>query len=89
VSEVKEIKEMNVKATEIRFVLLRNHQSKSNFFNQVGLCGLEFFGEQIDHVMPAVSKTASKGFENQTILLKQLKESFVKREQFDEAKQVK
>jgi hypothetical protein len=74
---------VNVKATEVRFVLLRNHHSKGNFFNQVGLASIEFTGDEIDHVMPSVGhKSRSKGFEQQVTLLMQLKHSFVKREQF-------
>ncbi len=40
--EVRTINNVTIKALEIRLLLMRNHHSKNNFFNQVALSSLEF-----------------------------------------------
>ena len=46
-SSVKCINNIEVKARQLRFILLKNHQKTNNFFNQVGLSLLEVTGEPI------------------------------------------
>ena len=80
-----------MKATELRIIIVKPHHNKANFFGQVGLVALEVKGESIDHVIPGSTisslmgsrvRKGSGSFEGQSSLLMQLKESFVRREQF-------
>lgn len=90
--EVKELANMQLRATEVRLLLLHNHPNVNNFFNQVGLSLLAFTGTPCeDHVMPPkpLNRSTLLSLDPQLNLLTQLKASFVRREQFEEAKQVR
>jgi hypothetical protein len=90
--EVKELSNIQLRATEVRLLLLHNHPNVNNFFNQVGLSLLAFTGTPCEeHVIPAkpMNRSALLSLDPQLNLLTQLKASFIRREQFEEAKQVK
>jgi len=86
--EVKELTDVGIDVLEIRFLLLRNHINKNNFFNQVALSGLSFVTSPHDHVLPApvplpaLGKSSIFSFQPQINLFQQLKANFVRREQF-------
>ena len=85
--EVKELNNVGIDALEMRFILLRNHPNKHNFFNQVALSVLSFITTPIDHVIPTPmnlsrSLSLSQTFHTQVTLFQQLKASFVRKEQF-------
>lgn len=44
IKEMKKIQNVNENVLFVRFVLWKNHQNKGNFFNQVGLSSLAFYG---------------------------------------------
>lgn len=74
----------------MRFLILRNHLNKHNFFNQVAISSLAFVATPIDHLIPyqmpnksGLNKSALLTFDTQINIFNQLKNSFVKREQYE------
>jgi hypothetical protein len=83
--EVKELSNVDIKATEIRFIILRNHNNKNNVFNQVAISLLDFIGTPFEAVIPSnifSNKSTLFSFDNQINIFTQLKNNFIKREQF-------
>lgn len=79
---MKELANANIKVLEMRFLLLRNHMNKHNFFNQVALSSLSFVATPIEHFIPSPLPNKSGinlGFDTQISIFNQLKNSFVKR----------
>jgi len=78
---VKEFNNVGIKALEMRFIILRNHVNKNNFFNQVGITFLNIIGTPFDHVIPATisNKSALLSFDPQINILNQLKNSLIKK----------
>ena len=90
--EVKHLDKVGLKVLQVRLIILHNHPNKHNFFNQVALSQLSFTGRTIEHLLPPPQMANSSvllALGPQITVLTQLKNSFVRREEFEEAKQVK
>ena len=72
---------IGIKALEIRFIILKNHMNKHNFFNQIGITFLNIYGTNLDYVIPAWMPKQSTllSFDPQINILNQLKSSLIKK----------
>lgn len=92
---MKKIQNVNENVLFVRFVLWKNHQNKGNFFNQVGLSSLAFYGQSANVILPLTIKSPrAQGSRQDTLsskmeIIKQLKEQFVMNDDFDNAKRIK
>lgn len=72
---------IGIKALEIRFIILKNHMNKHNFFNQIGITFLNIYGTTLDYEIPAWMPKQSTllSFDPQINILNQLKSSLIKK----------